>query len=625
MDDEERQYWFDIMPSMTKEQTDRLFNILETERKKLEALDLKYKEEIQQLINSKIPSKEFYYFEYLSGGILSLGDNNNSKNVIEAINGINDEDIKNNLLSIHKFIDDFLRKPKVYFERYGESRLYKFFDNYAEYCIATKNTYKLNELINCYQKGKYSPRTYRILNIVYQKISNNYPKIIKSDIQELEEFLNFLKSKEPQIQNEPERPNQVKIAFKLFDLLLASEDINTCEADIKKLKKLCLEFINMKDKTTGLPKSNLETELILIDIALSSGKLNFDRTTKENIQRQLKKISTNRNYFRKSDNNTAQYYYELNKAYFNNDFNKFYRKVQEYKKKQKKSQDVEADLLEYVTYYIFALIHNDKHEKAKQQLLNVTYIGHAMDTKAGGYLERALLEIVAIPLLNLKEGYKNGLSKGFIDGNISGFQMGKTQGYREGNRSGYNDGKKLGFKEGNKSGYEAGVSQKIQDIKELLLGYKLAISIISIGIIFIFITFVFFPNKIRQGNQFICNILDILHTNFLFKLLITKYLIYISKKRKQITIRNHIHNAEEYLNTYPQHIPIFFTREFVYSNQKDIFSYIHLGCIPRILANHNVDKFLFLLQSENQDLKYTLHELFMHSTIVVLKDIRQNK
>ncbi len=49
MDDDERQYWFDIMPSMTDDQIDRLFNILDTERKKLEALEEKYKKEIKNL------------------------------------------------------------------------------------------------------------------------------------------------------------------------------------------------------------------------------------------------------------------------------------------------------------------------------------------------------------------------------------------------------------------------------------------------------------------------------------------------------------------------------------------------------------------------------------------------
>lgn len=49
MDDDERQYWFDIMPSMTDEQVDRLFNILDTERKKLDTLEQKYQKEIKSL------------------------------------------------------------------------------------------------------------------------------------------------------------------------------------------------------------------------------------------------------------------------------------------------------------------------------------------------------------------------------------------------------------------------------------------------------------------------------------------------------------------------------------------------------------------------------------------------
>ena len=49
MDDDERQYWFDIMPSMTDSQVDRLFNILETEKNKLQDLELKYQKEIKSL------------------------------------------------------------------------------------------------------------------------------------------------------------------------------------------------------------------------------------------------------------------------------------------------------------------------------------------------------------------------------------------------------------------------------------------------------------------------------------------------------------------------------------------------------------------------------------------------
>ena len=49
MDDSERQYWFDILSSMTNEQVDRLYNILDTERRKLDNLEKKYQDEIKDL------------------------------------------------------------------------------------------------------------------------------------------------------------------------------------------------------------------------------------------------------------------------------------------------------------------------------------------------------------------------------------------------------------------------------------------------------------------------------------------------------------------------------------------------------------------------------------------------
>lgn len=49
MDDSERQYWFDILPSMNIDQVQRLTDILETERRKLDELEKKYQTEIETL------------------------------------------------------------------------------------------------------------------------------------------------------------------------------------------------------------------------------------------------------------------------------------------------------------------------------------------------------------------------------------------------------------------------------------------------------------------------------------------------------------------------------------------------------------------------------------------------
>jgi len=49
MDADEKQYWFDILPSMTVDQIIRLLNILVAETKKLNELELKYQLELKQL------------------------------------------------------------------------------------------------------------------------------------------------------------------------------------------------------------------------------------------------------------------------------------------------------------------------------------------------------------------------------------------------------------------------------------------------------------------------------------------------------------------------------------------------------------------------------------------------
>lgn len=52
MTDEERQYWFQILPIMTDEQVGKLREILLNEKKQLEQIDKEYQQEIKQ-INAK--------------------------------------------------------------------------------------------------------------------------------------------------------------------------------------------------------------------------------------------------------------------------------------------------------------------------------------------------------------------------------------------------------------------------------------------------------------------------------------------------------------------------------------------------------------------------------------------
>ncbi len=52
LDAGQKQYWFDILPSMSDDQIDRLLDILGTERRELERLEAQYEQEVRS-INEK--------------------------------------------------------------------------------------------------------------------------------------------------------------------------------------------------------------------------------------------------------------------------------------------------------------------------------------------------------------------------------------------------------------------------------------------------------------------------------------------------------------------------------------------------------------------------------------------
>jgi hypothetical protein len=57
MNDEERQYWVNILPVMTPEQIQNLKDILVNEREQLAAIDRKYAKEIEQIGEAKLLEK----------------------------------------------------------------------------------------------------------------------------------------------------------------------------------------------------------------------------------------------------------------------------------------------------------------------------------------------------------------------------------------------------------------------------------------------------------------------------------------------------------------------------------------------------------------------------------------
>lgn len=89
MDDEERQYWFDIMPSMNDSQIDRLFNILETERRKLEELEIKYQEEIKSLNEKHLIEWQEFQMKDSKRKIADQEKNDKEEDPDEVLNMLN--------------------------------------------------------------------------------------------------------------------------------------------------------------------------------------------------------------------------------------------------------------------------------------------------------------------------------------------------------------------------------------------------------------------------------------------------------------------------------------------------------------------------------------------------------
>lgn len=84
MDDSERQYWFDILPSMNADQVQRLTDILETERKKLDELEKKYQTEIENLNQKHMAEWQGYEMKKKKEEIASQESADKSKQTGEA-------------------------------------------------------------------------------------------------------------------------------------------------------------------------------------------------------------------------------------------------------------------------------------------------------------------------------------------------------------------------------------------------------------------------------------------------------------------------------------------------------------------------------------------------------------
>ena len=91
MDDDERQYWFNILPIMKTEQVEKLRNILTTEKNKIAQIDSQY----SNVSSSKVPSN-FNKEEFIK--------NKNELRAAEAAHEEHEEKLEDELL---KEIENF--------------------------------------------------------------------------------------------------------------------------------------------------------------------------------------------------------------------------------------------------------------------------------------------------------------------------------------------------------------------------------------------------------------------------------------------------------------------------------------------------------------------------------------
>ncbi len=87
IDNNQKQYWLDILPSMTNEQIDRLFNILMTERIEIQKLDLQFQEDVKALNEKHLIQWQALQSQKAKEKIAEAEKNDSSKQDAEDVLG----------------------------------------------------------------------------------------------------------------------------------------------------------------------------------------------------------------------------------------------------------------------------------------------------------------------------------------------------------------------------------------------------------------------------------------------------------------------------------------------------------------------------------------------------------
>ena len=430
MDNDEKQFWFNIIPSMTHKKIDRLYEILDTERKKLRELEVKYQKEIKNLNEKHL--NEWNIFE-VSQKIID-------KNAINILN----KDKTYVLFKAHKFskveiinikllTKDILKKNLIM--KFKDFNIcsnkynlidYITFDTYVKHIVKNinnyQNLYSVDQLISILDV--YFSNLYKKANLVeYKKnlniLKNNNVKILdKKDSSKYKKKLERYQSDLDYIHVFFANYNGIinKIDKKMDkNKFLSITDISiliTLNENSKIVKKYINYISNNPTKIINL-KDKGYTYRILIKVFIDKYKKSFNNEKYISINNQLlsnlKKIEYR-----------SIHYKNLTNDFFKKDTYEMYQNYLKLKKEfiKTKDENIEGKLLEYGTYLALKYLEERQFVRVYQILNYIKKLGLKNCSSIKNYTEYILFPYIEKRVISdsSREYYpKNNLSTSFFD------------------------------------------------------------------------------------------------------------------------------------------------------------------------------------------------------------------
>ena len=363
MDDTERQYWFDIMPSMSKDQIKRLFDILDTERKKLEALEAQYQEEIKALNEKHLDKGErFQIKDTISKEktIVLVKNPFDNKNILRytliEINNNNKDTIHEKI--VLDFEDFNIREHQFDGAMFNQFIFYYVQKNFNQYYEIYQS--QIFEILEVYYRNLFFQK---ILDDTHKEKFKLFEKYIskEEDKSRYKDLLHNIESKinslNPNIDErikfsiDREKNNiSTDILFRMTYLLIGEDEALTKELldlYVQRLSKDKYEYLKTYKKNLKSKKYTLEVHLIIVNLFVNKYNNTLDKTTKDELNTFINDCLANESYF------ANNHYFEMSKLLLRGnekDLNETYQQLKNNFYANQTSDEAQANFLEYGSY-----------------------------------------------------------------------------------------------------------------------------------------------------------------------------------------------------------------------------------------------------------------------------------